>query len=126
MESRWIGSEDFAELYGITARAARKALRAVKNGKPYNGKSLEMREVPGRGGRAGVQYQVRVDSLPSNLQEHLKAAPKALPAPFKGSFTSLERTLLDDLIAPAIAFPARTDARSKAIVAASQKAVICS
>jgi hypothetical protein len=124
MESRWIGSETFADLYGITARAARKAIRAVMNGKPYRGKPLEMREVPGRGGRAGVQYQVRVDSLPSGLQERLKASPKAVATPSPGSFNSLERALLDNLLADILKHPPRTDARSKAIEAASQREII--
>ncbi len=124
MESRWIGSEVFAELYGITARAARKALRSVKNGKPYHGKSLEMREIPGRGGRGGVRYQVRVDSLPSALQERLKASPKAVATPSPGSLASLERLVLDDLLADILKHPPRTDARSKAIEAASQKTIL--
>lgn len=83
-----------------------------------------MREVPGRGGRAGVQYQVRVDSLPSWLQERLKASPKAVATPSPGSFNSLERALLDNLLADILKHPPRTDARSKAIEAASQREII--
>lgn len=124
MESRWIGSEDFAEIYGITARAARKALRAAKNGKPYRGKLINVREVPGRGGRAGVQYQVRADSLPADLQERLKASSTASSSPSKGSFTALERAALDNLIADIVKHPARTDARTKAVKAASEKTIL--
>jgi len=63
-----------AEALGRSNRAVEIGVARVAMGKSetYLGAALVVRTIKGRGGRAGVQYQVRVDSLPSGLQERLK------------------------------------------------------
>lgn len=73
MSGDWLNSNSFASLQQITPRAARKALGRALAGKSYKGMELQVREVPGRGGRQGKVLQVRVDSLPIDVQDRLKA-----------------------------------------------------
>lgn len=122
----WLASLGLAELAGISERKARAALARISSRKSetWRGAALVIRTIRGRGGRAGVQYQVRVDSLPSDLQKRLKASPKAVPTPSPGSFASLERSVLANLLADILKHPERTASRSKAIEAASQKTII--
>jgi hypothetical protein len=73
MSGDWLNSNSFASLLQITPRAARKALCRALAGKSYKSMELQVREVPGRGGRQGKVLQVRVDTLPIDIQERLKA-----------------------------------------------------
>ena len=77
----WLTSFGLAELGGISERKARAALARILSGKSetWRGAGLVVRKIKGRGGRAGVQYQVRDDSLPSDLQERLKALKRRFP-----------------------------------------------
>ncbi len=67
-----------AEALGRSHRAVEIGVARVASGKSktYLGAALVIRTIKGRGGRAGVQYQVRRDSLSSDLQGRLKASPK--------------------------------------------------
>ena len=67
----------------------------------WRGSSLVVREVPSRGGRSGIAYQVRMDSLPPELQE----AWKALQAPCEsrlchGPKAQWQREFWRDLLTP--------------------------
>jgi len=73
----WLRSGDLSRLAAVTTRSARKALKKGE----WRSASLAVREISGRGGRAGKQYLVRLDSLPIELQEHWKA----LRTPFEAA-----------------------------------------
>jgi hypothetical protein len=65
---KWISSTDFAKLAGISDRKARQAFSKCYSGKSWRGHHLVVRQVKGKGGKSGWQYQVRHDSLPEELQ----------------------------------------------------------
>lgn len=71
----WIECRELANLYGVDERNARRACRLIAIGhtQHWHGHALEVRTFHGRGGRSGIQYQVKVSSLPPILQERLKA-----------------------------------------------------
>lgn len=62
----------FADLAGIDARRARRAISRALENKPWRGARLVVEPVSGRGGLAGQSYTVRADSLPADLQQRLK------------------------------------------------------
>ncbi len=74
----WIASDTFAVIVGISERKARSALERVFSGKStsWRGASLIVREVPSRGGRSGMRYQVRVDSLPVDIRSRFEELSK--------------------------------------------------
>lgn len=80
MRDGWLPSVEFAELAGVNRRVANRLLAAFVAGRstPWRGAHLEVREVSGRGGRAGIRYEVKVSSLPQDLQEQLKASKTPL------------------------------------------------
>lgn len=90
----WLSCTDFAGLLGIDSRRARNALAKAHAGKPYRGVRLRVDVVRGRGGKAGRQYVVAVDSIPpawlmrrlglTDGQEATAAEP-SLPFPFAES-----------------------------------------
>ncbi|MGJ0509827.1 MAG: hypothetical protein ACR652_22425 [Methylocystis sp.] len=70
---------------GVSRRALEIAASKIAAGKAnsWRGAPLVIETLKGRGGKSGVQYQVRVDSLPADLQSHFNAPSKPLPAPIK-------------------------------------------
>lgn len=64
-----------ASVAGVSDRAMQKACTGILQNKleSWRGSRLIIRQVRGRGGRSGLLYEVRIDSLPSDLQERLKA-----------------------------------------------------
>ncbi|MCJ8509024.1 hypothetical protein MUU53_13990 [Rhizobium lemnae] len=71
--AEWLTADVFADVVGISSRKARRALSLSYSGQVWRGHALEVRTFHGRGGRSGIQYQVKVSSLPPHLQERLKA-----------------------------------------------------
>lgn len=71
----WITAVDLAKVCGIHRRVTNRLCRQFsehsKDG--WHGHTLEVRTLHGRGGRSGIQYQVKVSSLPPFIQERLKA-----------------------------------------------------
>ncbi|ABE62432.1 hypothetical protein Nham_1613 [Nitrobacter hamburgensis X14] len=68
---------EFAELADISARKARSAIARALEGKTWRGFQLVVDPVTGgRGGVAGHSYLVRVDSLPTDLQQRLKVTSR--------------------------------------------------
>jgi putative transposase len=64
-----LSTAEFADLAGITRQAAHKVIKlAVIKGKPWRDARLVVRSVAGQGGRAGRKYEVRLFSLPQDLQ----------------------------------------------------------
>ncbi len=66
----YITLPELAELAGISERAAEKAVARSRREAGYRWRDVVLvsRTVCGRGGRSGLCYQVRVDSLPAELQ----------------------------------------------------------
>lgn len=60
----WLSAAELADLAGVSQQAARKAIRTAK----WHGSALDVRQVAGRCGKAGRSLQVRLDSLPSDVQ----------------------------------------------------------
>ena len=73
--SKWIGAKAFARLADISRQMAWKALVRAFDGQCWHDHRLTVRRVRGRGGNSGWQYQVRVDSLPEELQKAVRANP---------------------------------------------------
>lgn len=99
----WLPASDVAVLAGTTPRAIEKKLKKIASGASplWRGSALVIREVRGRGGRSGLAYQVRVDSLPLGLQERLKASSQpAEPRTFKTKGEA-SMSLLDRMFAEA-------------------------
>lgn len=65
---QFIPAINFANLAGITRRAASKALCKCHQGHTWRGQALTVRIVHGKGGRSGKSYEVRLDSLPVEIQ----------------------------------------------------------
>jgi len=72
--SDWISVSQFASLADISERKARNVLSQCHAGTPWRGCRLNVRRAPGRGGPGGLRYEVRLDSLPADLQAKWQAA----------------------------------------------------
>lgn len=82
MRERWLTTAEFTELTGTARQVANRVLKRCHSGKMWKGFALNVREVPGRGGRSGIRYEVALSSLPEALQEALREPEEvALPAP---------------------------------------------
>lgn len=66
----YIATEVVASVAGVCPRAVKKAILAIIRGEwnSWRGAKLIVRQVRGRGGRSGWRYEVRLDSLPPDLQ----------------------------------------------------------
>lgn len=85
----------------------------------WRGYALEVRTFHGCGGRSGVQYQVKVSSLPLHLQERLKALQMTDEAASRlrlgDDAARHEREWKYEIIAPALAYPWRSPERKAEI-----------
>lgn len=77
----WISADRFAELAGVKLRMAQTALSNAVQGKTWNGKELTVRELDGRRGRGGKNYEVYTPSLPAPLYTKWLAAQATQPEP---------------------------------------------
>jgi|TARA_R100000455_G_C6273317_1_gene130800 hypothetical protein len=88
MADSFIPTCDFATLCSISLRKANAALSHCYQGKTWRGHSLIVRRVRGRGGNGGWCYEVRLDSLPAELQlQYVPLTPfeTGFKSPSKGS-----------------------------------------
>lgn len=111
----WIGSGAFSLAAGISDRKVRRAFERAACGKTWNGHTLQVRTVEGRGGKSGLQYQVKVSSLPAHLQDRLKALQTGFEDTSKtrlGEGAQLQRTWIYDIIRPVIAHPKGSSERA--------------
>ena len=76
MRERWLDADAFAEAVGIASRRARRALSRALEGHTWRGHVLEVRTVHGRGGRAGLSYEVALRSLSAALPAPPTVPPK--------------------------------------------------
>lgn len=112
----WLGAPDLGELAGISRQKAHRALANAFRSETWRGSSLVVRTVRGRGGRAGLQYEVRLDSLPYDLQLRFKDAyGEAPPQLSHGPKVQEEREFWYHVIAPALAHPKGSRERGQAI-----------
>jgi hypothetical protein len=81
----YVGLPVLASLAGVSRRALEKvcAKNAVDSIATWRGTRLVLRQVRGRGGRSGLQYEIRIDSLPVDLQQRLKDAERPSPPRLK-------------------------------------------
>ena len=80
-EPEWIGAVAFAEAAGISGQKARRALSRAAAGLTWRGHALEVRETHGRGGHAGLSYEVSLRSLSEALGEPIEVAPPVTRSP---------------------------------------------
>lgn len=121
-EGGWLLSAEFARLAGLNRSKAREALARCHAGKMWRDHALQVRRVAGRGGAAGLQYEVRLDSLPAPLQTRWHAEN---PGAEGGSSSSLAPRLPEAgfgawlwrhaIIAPALAHEFGSKARGDAV-----------
>lgn len=64
----WIEAVELARRANISRQAASKAMRRALQGKPWNGHTLQVRQVHSSGGTAGLRWQVKESSLPRELR----------------------------------------------------------
>lgn len=77
-----------AEVAGVSKRALEKACAKIATDSfaTWRGARLVLRQLRGRGGRSGLRYEVRIDSLPPDLQQRLKEVLQ-LTAPLLAELT---------------------------------------
>jgi hypothetical protein len=120
--AEYIGSSGIAAIAGISRQAVEEALLKVAVGErsTWRGAMLQLRIVPGRGGRSGVRYEVAVDSLPADLQFEIarRNAASLDPSILRVDTPAGDwRSFWTSTLAPALAHPARSVERSAAIKA---------
>lgn len=125
---QWLSTAAFAASAGISVQAARKALSRALDGRPWRGRRLAVREVPSRGGRAGIALEVRADCLGNSDALPTPAAPvktahaavlpaPVAPAPLRSGSGLSERYAL---IEPALRHAPGSPGRRQAVVEAAQ------
>lgn len=118
----WMPGVEFARLAALKDSAAREALARCHAGKTWRGYALQVRRVAGQGGASGLQYEVRLDSLPPPLQTRWRTESPAI----EGGSPSPPTPRLSDsrpgawqwrhaIIAPALAHEAGSKGRADAI-----------
>ena len=137
MRQEWLSAPAFAEIAKVTPRSASRTLQRAFDGKPWRGHSLEVRSLQGRGGNAGLVYEVQAASLPAALRETVlpqlpaaagparpaTAAPPA-PVPAQGALTASDKPSpvarwRYGVIQPALQHPSRSKERKRAVEEAS-------
>lgn len=121
MTSQYIGLRELSEIAAISPQRARFLCQSVAEGRGqlWRGHRLEVRTFHGRGGRSGVQYQVKVSSLPEPIQERLKAlqthAETASTYRLGDDTARFERAWKYEVIKAALASPKGSSGRKAAI-----------
>lgn len=64
----WLNVREFSELSGVCRRVATKILSRAFKGKLWRDQPILVRQMPGRGGRSGIRYEVLLSTLPMALQ----------------------------------------------------------
>lgn len=109
----WLSSFEFSSLAKIKERRARNAFTRTFSGHTWRNHNLIVRRLRGRGGNGGWCYEVRLDSLPAELQ--LQYIPLT---PFETGF----KPALNDpsnwryaIIEPALKYPLGSRQRAQII-----------
>lgn len=94
------------------------ALKRASEGLNWHGHVLEVRTDLGRGGNGGKRYEVKVSSLPVDLQDRLRDLQTDFEDPSKtrlGEGAQRKRTWIYDVIRPALAHPKNSRERGSEI-----------
>ena len=114
--TRWLSAEAFAQVHGLSRRAATRALSLAARGQPWRGETLKVRRRHGRGGRGGVRYEaLQEDPGVECIAEHVTPPVGAL-----GQEARVEARF--DSIFSALIFPRGTPERASALSAAADAA----
>lgn len=114
----WLDTPQLAGIASISARKVRQAVARIASGSTttWRGAALIVRAVHGRGGRSGLVYQVRADSLPLDLQQRLKELRSPVErATTHGEKAQAERNFWFHLLSPALQHPKGSRERGEAI-----------
>lgn len=124
MSDALVTIDNLATALGVTTRQTRTI---CKQGH-YRNHPIDVVTIRGRGGRGGVQYAVKVESLPDEIKARLKT-PRT---PVEGAVNALlderrahERNWWRHLLAPALAHPKRSKARGAAFKEIAEKNHLC-
>ncbi|MGV8936991.1 MAG: hypothetical protein ACOH2J_07685 [Allorhizobium sp.] len=106
----WITAVELADLAGVKRQVANRVCRHFYEGRcdPWRGSILEVVTLHGRGGRSGINYAVKVSSLPVDLQDYLKLRKMADEAVSKlrfGDEAQFERAWKYEIISAALSHP---------------------
>lgn len=115
---RFVPLVDLALAVGLTPRALQRALKRVEvsEAASWRGCRPIVRIQHGRGGRSGRQFELRVDSLPLDLQLRFKDRyGEAPPQLSHGPKAQQERSFWFHVISPALAHPKGSRERGEAI-----------
>lgn len=118
----WISSTEFASAAQIERQVANRVCSGFANQTKgsWRGHVLEVRTVHGKGGRSGIQYQVRISSLPPEIQARLKthqADVEEVSNTRLGKDAQNERNWKYDVIRPVLQHPKRSVERRDALEA---------
>lgn len=108
----------FAAAVGLSRQAVEKVVARTRKHPTatWRGARPIFRAVHGRGGRSGLQYELRIDSLPLDLQLRFKDRfGEAPPQLSHGSKAQEERDFWYHVIAPALAHPKGSRERGQAV-----------
>lgn len=116
----FITANQLAALGNLSQRAIQRACACIQNGQTslWRGAELEIRVAHGRGGRSGILYEVKVGSLPVDLQERFKAlstVDKQALNPVLTDKAKFERNWWLNLLQPVLQHPERSPERTDAI-----------
>lgn len=113
---QWLPAPAFAAAFGISERAAQKALSRALDGKPWRGHRLAVRQVPARA-RAGRALQVHEASLPG-----IAPAAQQRPAVAEATPADTGAARRRRIIQPALAQPPGSAGRGRAVAEAAMAA----
>lgn len=114
----WISSVELADLAGIKRQSSHEVLNSARSRSCYTwrGTAPLVRTVRGRGGRSGLRYEVRVDSLPAELQRRFNELyGDAPPQLSHGPKAQEEQDFRNHVIAGARSYPKGSRERRDAI-----------
>lgn len=125
----WLTCEQFAEIAGMPVRTARYAIARAREGKPVARWPIEVRCAAGRGGRAGLRYEVNAKSLPRPFRNELEgvsafADAATLPPPVPRQLAKQQGGRIEHklrVIDDALSHPRGSSERADAVALAARK-----
>ena len=116
-----LDSKAFAQYFGISERAASKALARGYRGLKWRGQSLAVRLVPGKGGPGGSRYEISAESLIAIDDQNLLVALATPILRATVSTISDQWKLRQQILQPILKADRGTTVRAEAIRQASSR-----
>lgn len=116
--SEYIGLVQLSELAEILRQAIEKAVtrQSREPSARWRGSRLVLRTSLGRGGRSGWSFEVRIDSLPADLQARFNALQRPVQLALKlDDASAADRDWWTAVLAPGSRHPARSKERTAAV-----------